>query len=627
MYGCQKWQDYTILNLAVRDHIQMMQSLITRLGVPAQTLRRLSLCEPNKEDIAIWLESLPQGNLGETCRNLYKILGEVVRLKIDVETRLEILEALRPSVMKAAARLAKHYLHQPVILSEKSQQVVDLSMAMRQNLIHGYLLTAFELHSQIKEQPNNSRNIANGKQLKVSLASAVFQAMRLISDNFLVQYQLYVAVQENAWLTLHQLFKIASVNKVQTIELPISPIDKSSIENQYTHALLLGCIKANQLRQDDLTTVDKLLPQWTKLVTLEDSRKTNSPALFLANLDADNSPVFAHLLKKDALSKYALAINTSALVENMRKLIETASDNKTQIGNQAVSIDLLKHLILAWGQCSKRSFMRMESNATLEISMGLSATHYFASGESGFEQMVVVAKAAVDTPSNLTLLNPESKADGDLWATHSDSGRWPGDAPIIEKIDYQLPGFSNESDGSVDEEKLRCVKVKIVNASPGGYSLCWPDTDNGKLQAGDLVCLREEKKSHWSIATIRWIHRPNKTDLQFGIELLSPAYKPTVARATYKDKEPGTFTRALLLPAISVTAQPSSVVLPNMRYRNGQSIQVLNGDKVQSIKLIDKLAQTGAYAQYTYSVIEAANDQDMDSDQSDNQFNALWSSL
>lgn len=606
----------------------MMESLITRLGVPAQTLRRLSMCDPSKDDIAIWLESLPQGNLGETCRNLYKMLSEVTRLKTDTDNRLEILEALRPSVMKAAARLAKHYLHQTVILPEKSQQVVDLSLSMRSNLVQAYLLCAFELHSQIAEQPNNSRNMVIGKQQKQQLALAIFQAMRMLSDNLLTQYQLYVPVERNTWLALHQLFKLANVNKVHAINIAISPVDSSSIEKQYTHALMLGCIKANQLRQDDLTLVHKLLPSWTALVSLEDARSMRSPSLFLTNLDSDHSPVFAHLLKKEALAKYALAINTSPLIEQLRKLTENTSENKVQIDKHSVSLDVLKHLILAWGQCSKRSFMRMASDATLEISIGLSAAHHFASGDQEFEDMLHKAKRKVANPEPLTLINSDEKAGGDVWATHPDTGPWAGDLPKIENIEFQLPGFAGESEQNVDESQLQCSKVHVLNASPGGYSLRWPKSARDRLQAGDLVCLREENSAHWSIATIRWMHRPNKTDLQFGIELLSPAYKPTVARPTYRNKEPGAFVRALLLPAISVTAQPTSVLIPNMRYRNGQTLQILDGDQIQSIQLIDKLTQTGAYAQYTYSVIEAANDQSMEeNDEVDKQFDSLWSSL
>jgi hypothetical protein len=375
--------------------------------------------------------------------------------------------------------------------------------------------------------------------------------------------------------------------------------------------------------------VNKLIPAWTELVALEDARSTRSPALFLTNLDSDHSPVFAHLLKKEALAKYALAINTSNLVEQLRKLTESAGDNKVQIAKHSVSLDVLKHLILAWGQCSKRSFMRMASDASLEISVGLSAAHHFASGEVEFDDMVRNAKRLVESPKPLTLINSEEKSGGDVWATHADTGPWPGDAPVIENIEYQLPGFAGESEQGVDESQLRCFKVNVLNASPGGYSLRWPKSASDKLQAGDLVCLREEDSAHWSIATIRWMHRPNKTDLQFGIELLSPAYKPTVARPTYRNKEPGSFMRALLLPAVSVTAQPTSVLVPNMRYRSGQTLQILEGDQIQSIKLIDKLAQTGAYAQYTYSVVEAANDQTMDEsvDEADKQFDSLWSSL
>ena len=80
----------------------MNQNIALSLGLPEQDLYRLSSCVATKEGVAGWLASLPHANMGETSRNLFRIISELVRLRLPSRQRFEILEICTPAFVKHA---------------------------------------------------------------------------------------------------------------------------------------------------------------------------------------------------------------------------------------------------------------------------------------------------------------------------------------------------------------------------------------------------------------------------------------------------------------------------------------------------------------------------------------------
>lgn len=602
-----------------------MTNDITRsLGIPEQDLYRLSSCVATKEGVAGWLASLPQANLGETSRNLFKIISELVRLRLPSQERFEILEVLYPSVRKTCIGLAKHYLNQAIILPKKAQQVVDLAHTLQNELANGYLLVALNRDEDKKGLFKKRAESVNDV--------ALYRATCLQTEILLRSYQLYATVPERTWLKLHTQYQLACQFGVASAEMVGHIAQRgaaNSIHGCYIHALLLGCIKANQLRQEDLTIVHKLLPEWSNFANLNKANGSAKRPLFVVKAERDCSPLFTKLVEDEADLDAYMGIDSSQLVEHLRELMQQARQHRIVIEKSTVSTDLLKHLILAWGQCSKRSFMRMETDNALQICVGLSSAHYFAADQFSFDNMIELARDALQTsPKPVPRENPAPTASADPWADAVDVDPLQKKANIaMETIDYQLRSFNMQAD-QTPTDQFHNFSVRVLNASPGGYSLTWPETTTAKIKAGDLVAIREQNVSHWSVGAIRWLHRPNKTDVQFGVELLSPAFVPTIARVVFKDREPSDFSRVLLLPEISVTAQPKTLLVPHMRFIAGQKVQILQDSEIVTVKLQKQLTHTGAYAQFTYHEFDAANDANIQQ-AADNQdkFDSLWANL
>ena len=96
--------------------------------------------------------------------------------------------------------------------------------------------------------------------------AALYRATCLQTEVLLRSYQLYATVPERTWLKLHTQYQLACQLGAAADEIAAQVVQRgaaNSIHGCYIHALLLGCIKANQLRQEDLTVVHKLLPEWS----------------------------------------------------------------------------------------------------------------------------------------------------------------------------------------------------------------------------------------------------------------------------------------------------------------------------------------------------------------------------
>lgn len=599
----------------------MTQSLLRRLGVRDQDLNSLTMCPPDKKSVEAWLDSLPAANIGECSKQLYAISEELLRLNVAPELRLELMALLRPAVENTLDLLSSHYQHKQALLPKNAQKVVDLTHALRMNLTNSYTIAAVELA--------NSKSGLLRRPNKALTNEAIHGALSLMHKDLLLCYQLYSAAPRTVWLKAHQLYLLACEIESQHLSAEGKKHSEQSVRNMYAQIILLGSIKANQLRQDDLMRVVKLMPEWLNKVRLDDYAEGEIPALFVIDSNADRSPVYSHLLNKAAVAKCKLQFSTSELVQDIRRVVDGASGNSAEINGHSIRVDLLNHLILAWGKCTKRSFMRIESEEELDICVGLGAAHNFAAGDNSIASMLEQAGRAIARDAEFEQFhNYDNLKSGKPSTIESDASLFEArdtESESMECIDYSvsLPGQVEATEKSEDAS-LVSVRVKVNNASPGGYSMTVPDNDNLRIHAGDLLGIKDAATELWSIAAIRWLHRPSRTELTFGVELLSPAYVPSVARPIETAGEPGEYFPVLLLPEVSVTEQAASLLVADANIGLGDTMQVLDRDEVRIVRITEQLAKTRVYAQYSYENFDAANDS---GEAAEDLFEALWGNL
>lgn len=614
----------------------MSRSEAFQFRLPPQDLPALTFCKPGADGMKAWIDSLPRVNLGQTTRALYDAIDEVTRLKTTAQQRFEILELMRPVIYSACQGLEKHFLQQPVILPEQPRKVVNLAQALQHQLTRGYAQVAAQCIDKMKALFNKPT---------VLMTTTIHRAIADATQTLIRSAQLYQPARAHLWEEIHALVRLAEQYKLAATEVK-DPLGKiSTINRLYTKTLLLGCIKANQLRQDDILVIWNALDQWADLVHFYVVDRAEDK-LLIVDPHTDNPPQYCKFYNGD-FNTDCRQLDTASLIAQLK-----IQADPTLSGDGPVSRNLLNHLIVAWGILTDRTFMRLEANARLALCIGLSTTHYFVSGELSFEQLV--RGDGVRTPSNALFLvddgkTTQSKPDAadarlaqplsgkqpvnDVWDSAIDADR--GHARVsLESIDYHVRkgGRTQVTSSGSDREKYQNFEVQMVNMSPGGYCLEWPDQVPLQLKTGEVIGIRESHHASWSIGAIRWVRQESDSGLHLGVELLSPAAIPYGARVLQKrGDQPSDYMRVLALPEIKPLGQPMTLVTPAVSFREGQKVVLIQHGQESTVLLTRLVTQTAAYSQFEFQpskrIGEPPQKDAAKPDARDDSFDSLWHKL
>jgi cyclic-di-GMP-binding protein len=616
----------------------MSRSEAFQFRLPPQDLSALTFCKPGVEGMKSWIDALPRANLGETTRALYDAVNEVTRWKATSQQRFEILELLRPVIYVACQGLEKHFLQQPVILPEQPRKVAELAQSLQYQLMRSYTLTAATCIDKMKALFNKPTAL---------MTTAIHRAISDASQILIRSFQLYQSTRAHLWEEIHLLVRLAEHYKLAATDVR-DPLGKAStIAQIYTKTLLLGCIKANQLRQDDILVIWNTLDQWAGAVHFYPVDR-GEEKLLIVDPHTDSPPMYRRFYSGD-FNADCRQLDTANLISQLKILTDPALS-----GDGPVSRNLLNHLILAWGVLTDRTFMRLEANARLALCIGLSTTHYFVSGELSFEQLVRGDGNARE-PSNALFLVDDGRATsarsadaadaklaqpltgkkpaGDVWDGAIDADHGPARVSL-ESIDYHVRkgGRTQMTSSGTDREKYQNFEVQMINMSPGGYRLEWPDQAPLQLKTGEIIGIREAHHASWSIGAIRWVRQEPDAGLHLGVELLSPAAVPYGARVLQKRGDvPSDYMRVLTLPEIKPLGQPMTLLTPAVSFREGQKVVLMRQGQESTVLLTRLVTQTAAYSQFEFQLSKRIGEPPQKStakpEGRDEGFDSLWHKL
>lgn len=592
----------------------MTNSYTAKLHTPPQDLAAPSLFAANVEAASAWLAALPKANLGQTARAVYRAVNELNRVKLLPSLRLQLLETIRPAVHLTSAGLRRHYINQPIVLSEQARQVARLTHELHEQLAIGYTLCATE-------------TIALGKQsgfaqLPPAIATAAQRGIAEHSLNLLRDYQLYRDPHPGCWSAIHQLALLAREWHLEATPIADAQCGDHTLQANYLRALLLGSAKSSQLRQDDLNKIFQHAPAWSALVKFSDRN-----ALLVFDPHSDDAPIYRQFA---AASDNWLGLDTTQLALHLAQQRERA-EAASAFGEQHLSADLLAHLAHTWGSVSTRAFLRVDVQEQINIALGLTATHHFLAGEGDFQTLLnSVPQATLTLQDDNPFLRAHTMArtvKKDVWDTAYAPGARLTEISI-DSIDYHIRQEQEKTATAKEREKYRSHSVERVNISPGGFCVSWPPTDPAQLRTGEIIGINEQRNPQWSIGVVRWL-RSTTQGPQLGIELLSPCAHPFGARAIHKSGPQGDYLRALVLPAVKQTGQPTTLLVPRLAFRAGQKVSLLCHDRETRVQLIKKVASTPSFSLFEFrrlSAIKLDADSGPSHDDSDG-FEQLWDSL
>ncbi|WP_372873584.1 molecular chaperone [Pseudomonas sp.] len=596
------------------------------LRVPTPHKPGLSFCDANPRDLKRWIANLPKANIGETARQLYQALVELNQLRSTADNRLQLLELLRPEVYFVCKHLERHFLNQAIVLDERPRKVANLCQALQNHLAIGYKL----IIASLAPQDNGERNPL--------LSVALQRATHSLCGPLVRASQLYCPVPEGLWLELHQIYQIARERRLHKLAIrdPLARHTQSmSTEQSYVVALLLGCARCNQMRQNGIARLAEVLEPWSALVSLQAGNAPSS--LFALAPQVDGPPRYTSLFQEKELAN-ALGIDPHLLVDAIQEYLSLPAENASRsrlLVPEGFSTDMLQHLSAAWGDVSERTFNRTHGQGSLTLCIGMSALHFFLANERPFNEIL-------QQPSETKTAVFDSDADvsvEDVWAKAFDTQKstsWDSKLPF-EEIEYSKSANQGSQTASAGAESYPTFALPIVNHSPGGYCLSWPKEVPSQLQAGELLGVQDSPEQGWSVAVVRWIRQVRGGGTQMGIELIAPhaqACGLQLLRRT-KAEHNSQYLRTLLLPEISAISRPATLITPRLPFQEGNKVVInFNGTERRAL-LSRRQASTGSFNQFEYRDIEqkpgepgkpvtARASQDASGEE---DFDSLWKSL
>jgi hypothetical protein len=589
--------------------------LLLRAPIPTQS--RLSFCEATPRDLKRWIANLPKANIGETARQLYQGLSELNQLLTPSDNRLQLLELLRPEVYYVCKHLERHFLHQAIVLDERSRKIANLCQALQSHLAIGYKQIV------IRVTPRFTKDRAP------LLTQALQRAIHCLNGALIRATELYCPVPENLWLELHQLYRIGCQFQLQNLSVRdelASQTQKLSIEQTYVVALLLGASRCNQLRQNQIARLAEVLEPWSQWIKLQPAKLDNG--LFAIAPDLDTGPRYRSKFLAEQQERL-LGIDPQPLVMAIENHLQQSADKVSPLPIPVgLNLDTLQHLHAAWGQAAERSFQRTVGHGTLTLCVGMSALHFYLGGQRSFNDIL---KKPGARPAQFSATDPTARAK-DQWR-HAFDAAPHGTADTLlpyEEIEYPHLQNDDSHEASDRQQHFPTYALPVINHSPGGYCLAWPGAVPAELQAGEMVGIEDAAGQGWSIAVVRWIRQVRGGGTQMGIEQVAPCAEPCGLQLMRAHDEHSQYLRGLLLPAISAIDLPATLLTPRLPFQEGNKVLINTNGEERRAGLERRVSSTNSFNQFAYRSLETARNENAAGSGVvgvAEEFDSLWKSL
>lgn len=543
---------------------------MSELKLPNQDIDVLTFCNGNKpQRVTHWASELKLTQVKPSSVALYEALPEIARLKTDVKTRFEMLESLWQPAQRCAQGLARDFLQQPLILPPSAKKTAILSQALQKHLLDGYCVCVRELCNQKKLKP----------QYKGILIQSLMRAMLCTDTMFFRCYQLYAQAPTNMWRQLHCLYLVGEyydVLKERVAATFTTQLRISTVHEAYVHCLALASLRPNQLSQNDIAQAHAALGSWVKQIALLNANEGSPQPLYLVNLSTDNGPAHRGRFHCDQYDR-VLVIDFNGLADQIGK--QTAAGAHTADSSDTapqLSASLQLHIIDCWSQAPERLRERKRADVPAEVCVGLIDCHRQICGDVEFDQF----------------LNPKDVDEGE-------------ESLLSTNFNSLVNSLARKKDVDADKPTRQSVaKVSIQNASVGGYCILWQGLLGNRVEAGELIGVREQGRRSWSIGVIRWI-RKLKAGSQLGVQLISAQPVPYGASFMYDMGGYSDFMRALHIPAPSDPDQPPSLLTASVPFQEQGRVRLKQDDTELDVRLNRCILSTSKVRLFTFETLSS----------------------
>lgn len=544
--------------------------------------------------VHLWLQHLPLADGAKSAEHISAFLERANRATVPASQRYRLLESIRAQTMQVAEGLEATMLGRSLPLTPKSLAVADQLTAMLQSLAGGYKRVVVDILAE------------RGRYDKKLLTWALFRALRLLDRLLLGSYRLYAPHPRRLWQEAHLLYYYAESKKLSDLPLRDAGVPATDIVSAYKHIVLLALSDPYRLRQGEVEQLSRAAERWTELVNLQPVTPRSAPeaGYFYCRLNADIAPGSVTTAEPSA-ARYVRKVHLGRLVEALRSELARLHDGDVDIAVAGgLTYPLLRRLLLAWEQRTRRVFSRAVRSTNVELAVGLNTTHHLITRSSVTEEssvaeqeMTMTDDASSETYTQFTitpLLSELASYRKNTWVQS-----FP---PTIHIVGLEE---TKEQPSPLPEPTYAAHHWQTINVSAGGYCLEWGQEQPSPAQVGELVGIREGEGAlaRWCIGVVRWMQYQKHQSVRLGVQVLAPHALALSARpARQSTNEKHTFS-CLKLPAIKAIDQPPTLLMSALHHKVGDSIVIRENDRLTSVQLTRQTENTGNFARFQYVTV------------------------
>lgn len=442
------------------------------LTIPVQRTAPPKDLEVRPKQVKAWIESLPLHRGIEATRPLCTHLAAVNRSKLDVGTRLEILENYRPFAATHLEDLEQAYCRAVLPLPQAARESLAMVRELAGELALGYRIAAAD----------KGGKLFGGRK---HMPPLLLRAMEFLWLRLQASYKSYTPAPAGSWSEMHQLYLHADQEGIA--REPADAESKASVADVYLEALLASLTDPYRLAQGELDRVIAQLRPLRGLATLGQARPpTPSGGHFLVPCDTDRPPKPALSAQDEAGGPNWRLLDANPVVDRMR-----AKRNALETGQVSAStskamgpegLALLGRLATLLGDPPKRSERREPAEGSVAICAGLRAVGHFVAhqSENGSAREDESVRRGITMPLNSLPLDDASQP-----------------IPVFE--------------------------WDVVNQSAGGIKVRRAVGTPQAIGVGEVLGIKFPGKPAWTIGVVRWITAAEDDGMEFGVQFVAPA--------------------------------------------------------------------------------------------------------
>ncbi|OQX48854.1 MAG: hypothetical protein C3L25_00495 [Candidatus Sedimenticola endophacoides] len=245
--------------------------------------------------VAVWVDSLPVGNVGMTARDLYGKLKQLNTTEINAHDRVELLYLLDKPLRFVLDALSSHHFRDPPPMKPRSKAASDLVYAMVALVVQGY---------QIAIQGFTSGSRLYRMRSRRTIIGAYQQRLHYLGWMLLHGFQTYQHAPHGLWREIHGTYAAVVKGGGHDIALdkdrPPGLVAGTTAHHLYKKLLLLAISGPYRMQYGELARVKKVLDGWVSRVLLVPlSQMEQSKGLFVVDTQADEPPKYRCLVEKE----------------------------------------------------------------------------------------------------------------------------------------------------------------------------------------------------------------------------------------------------------------------------------------------------------------------------------------